>query len=273
MDHSLPDSTLWHRRKKVFRNVTHSPIWEPPICPEESGRSVPKHRVGLPFEKLPRHMGHLDIKLFPRLGVANSLKPQPPSSQSHVHHPKIDHIKHSSTQEKAFEEAKPVITALKKQGVSSVGAAGYCWGGKHCSVSFTSELHFHGLAYLALRFFLHTSAKVVAELAKANVIQAAVMSHPCFVTVDDIKEVKFPIAVLGAETDMMSPPELVKQFEKVLSSSTGIDHLIKIFPEVSHGWTVRYDSEDAAAVERAEEALADMTDWFNKNLKLQTTFL
>ncbi|KAM0902372.1 hypothetical protein ACQ4PT_019398 [Festuca glaucescens] len=263
MDHSLPDSTLWHRRKKVFRNVTHSPIWEPPICPEESGRSVPKHRVGLPFEKLPRHMGHLDIKLFPRLGVANSLKPQPPSSQSHVHHPKIDHIKHSSTQEKAFEEAKPVITALKKQ------------------------------AYLALRFFLHTSAKVVAELAKANVIQAAVMSHPCFVTVDDIKEVKFPIAVLGAETDMMSPPELVKQFEKVLSSSTGIvivleveifnlvivfmglqiDHLIKIFPEVSHGWTVRYDSEDAAAVERAEEALADMTDWFNKNLKLQTTFL
>uniref|UniRef100_A0ACD5TH19 Uncharacterized protein n=1 Tax=Avena sativa TaxID=4498 RepID=A0ACD5TH19_AVESA len=141
--------------------------------------------------------------------------------------------------EKGFEKAKPVISALKEQGVSSVGAAGYCWG-----------------------------AKVVADLAKTNEIQAAVMLHPSFVTVDDIKEVKSPIAILGAETDMMSPPELVKQFEQVLSSSdTGIVHFVKIFPGVSHGWTVRYDSEDAAAVKCAEEALADMTSWFDKNLK------
>uniref|UniRef100_A0ACD5U339 Uncharacterized protein n=1 Tax=Avena sativa TaxID=4498 RepID=A0ACD5U339_AVESA len=140
--------------------------------------------------------------------------------------------------QKAFEEAKPVIAALKEQGVSSVGAAGYCWG-----------------------------AKVVAELAKANEIQAAVMSHPSFVTVDDIKEVKCPIAVLGAETDRTSPPELVKQFEQVLSSNSEIGYFVKIFPGVSHGWTVRYDSDDAAAVKSAEEALTDMTNWFNKNLK------
>ncbi|VAH18947.1 hypothetical protein VPH35_009203 [Triticum aestivum] len=139
---------------------------------------------------------------------------------------------------KAFEEAKPVIAALKEQGASSVGAAGYCWG-----------------------------AKVVAELAKANEIQAAVMSHPSFVTVNDIEEVKCPIAILGAETDVMSPPELVKKFEQVLSSNSGIAHFVKIFPGVSHGWTVRYKSEDAAAVKSAEEALADMIDWFNKNLK------
>ncbi|KAF6984617.1 hypothetical protein CFC21_088761 [Triticum aestivum] len=138
---------------------------------------------------------------------------------------------------KAFEEAKPVIAALKEQGVSTVGAAGYCWG-----------------------------AKVVAELAKANEIQAAVMSHPSAVTVDDIKEVKCPIAVLGAENDKTSPPELVKQFEQVLSSNTGIAHFVKIFPGVSHGWAVRYKNEDAGAVKSAEEALSDMIDWFNKNL-------
>ncbi|XP_037415745.1 endo-1,3;1,4-beta-D-glucanase-like [Triticum dicoccoides] len=138
---------------------------------------------------------------------------------------------------KAFEEAKPVIAALKEQGVSTVGAAGYCWG-----------------------------AKVVAELAKANEIQAAVMSHPSAVTVDDIKEVKCPIAVLGAENDKTSPPELVKQFEQVLSSNTGIAHFVKIFPGVSHGCPVRYKNEDAGAVKSAEEALSDMIDWFNKNL-------
>jgi carboxymethylenebutenolidase len=46
-----------------------------------------------------------------------------------------------------------------------------------------------------------------------------------------------------------------------------IDHLVKIFPGVSHGWTVRYNNEDAAAVKSAEEALANMTDWFDKYLK------
>jgi hypothetical protein len=49
-------------------------------------------------------------------------------------------------QDKAFEEAKPVIAALKEQGVSSVGAAGYCWGGKLCCV-------FHILAQIS-RFSL-----------------------------------------------------------------------------------------------------------------------
>jgi dienelactone hydrolase len=44
-------------------------------------------------------------------------------------------------QAKAFEEAKPIIAALKEQGVLSVGAAGYCWGGKsYFLVHFTSEL-------------------------------------------------------------------------------------------------------------------------------------
>ena len=46
-----------------------------------------------------------------------------------------------------------------------------------------------------------------------------------------------------------------------------IDHLVKIFPGVSHGWAVRYSDDDAAAVKSAEEALADMADWFNKYLK------
>ncbi|KAL6610183.1 hypothetical protein ACP70R_040152 [Stipagrostis hirtigluma subsp. patula] len=144
----------------------------------------------------------------------------------------------SHTPEKAFEEAKPVVAALKEKGVSNVGAAGYCWG-----------------------------AKVVVELAKAHEIQAAVLLHPSFVTVDDIKEVKCPISILGAEIDKMSPPELVEQFEQVLSANTGVGHFVKIFPGVAHGWSVRYSHDDAAAVKSAEEALADMIDWFNKNLK------
>ncbi|KAL8242828.1 hypothetical protein R6Q59_013130, partial [Mikania micrantha] len=110
----------------------------------------------------------------------------------------------------AVEFAKPVIHALQEKGISKIGAAGFCWG-----------------------------AKVVVELAKDADIQVAALLHPTFVTLDDIKGVKVPVAILGAEFDKISPPELVKQFEAALQAKPEVDHFVKIFPGVSHGWTVR----------------------------------
>ncbi|MCL7025809.1 hypothetical protein MKW94_018410 [Papaver nudicaule] len=140
--------------------------------------------------------------------------------------------------DKGTEEARPVIEALKSQGISAVGAAGLCWG-----------------------------AKVVGELGKSDDLKAIVMAHPSFVTVDDIKEIKVPISILGAEIDNMSPPELLKQFEEVLSTKTEVDSFVKIFPVVSHGWTVRYNNEDEVAVKAAEEAHKDLLEWFTKYVK------
>jgi len=140
--------------------------------------------------------------------------------------------------DKAVEEAKSVIEAVKNKGVSAVGAAGFCWG-----------------------------AKVVVELAKAELIQAAVLLHPSFVTLDDIKGVKVHIAVLGAEIDKLSPPELLKQFEEVLTAKSEVDSYVKIFPKVAHGWTVRYSVEDEAAVKPAEEAHQNLIEWFAKYVK------
>ena len=94
------------------------------------------------------------------------------------------------------------------------------------------------------------------ELAKAHEIQAAVVLHPGPITVDDIKvnllslyfwrrsntfynsiandsepnystcyltsEVKCSFSILGAEIDHVSPPELIKQFEQVLSANSGV---------------------------------------------------
>ncbi|XP_027332354.1 endo-1,3;1,4-beta-D-glucanase-like isoform X3 [Abrus precatorius] len=140
--------------------------------------------------------------------------------------------------DKASEVTKPIIEALKSKGVSAIGAAGFCWG-----------------------------SKVVVGLAKPGLIQAAVLLHPSFVSVDDIKGVDIPTAILGAEIDKMSPPELVKQFEQVLTAKPGVDSYAKIFPKVSHGWSVRYKKEDAEVVKAAEEAHQDMLDWFAKHLK------
>ncbi|KAG6764831.1 hypothetical protein POTOM_032319 [Populus tomentosa] len=140
---------------------------------------------------------------------------------------------------KGFEDAKRVIEALNSKGVSAIGAVGFCWG-----------------------------AKVVVELGKSSAfIKAAVLCHPSFVTVDDFKEFKVPISILGAEIDQMSPPALLKQFEEVLASKSEVDSFVKIFPKVAHGWTVRYDVEDEAAVKSAEEAHGNLMEWFAKYVK------
>ncbi|XP_020227960.1 endo-1,3;1,4-beta-D-glucanase [Cajanus cajan] len=140
--------------------------------------------------------------------------------------------------DKGFEAAKPIIEALKSKGVSAIAAVGFCWG-----------------------------AKVVVELAKSKLIQTGVLLHPSFVSVDDIKSVDIPISILGAEIDQISPPELVKQFEQILAAKSGVASFVKIFPKVSHGWTVRYNTEDAEAVKAAEEAHQELLDWLAKHLK------
>ncbi|XVF38122.1 hypothetical protein REPUB_Repub20aG0071200 [Reevesia pubescens] len=139
--------------------------------------------------------------------------------------------------DKGFEDAKLVVDALKSKGVSAIGAAGFCWG-----------------------------AKVVVGLAKDALIQAVVMLHPSFVTVDDIRSVKVPIAILGAEIDQRSPPELVKKFAEFLSANK-VDSFVKIFPKCSHGWTIRYNVDDATAVLSADEAHQYMLGWFAKYVK------
>ncbi|KAJ8472022.1 hypothetical protein OPV22_026365 [Ensete ventricosum] len=144
----------------------------------------------------------------------------------------------SHSPDKGCQDAKPIIAALKNKGISAVGACGFCWGGK-----------------------------VVLELAKSCEIEAAVLCHPSFINVDDINGVKCPILILGAENDHLSPPELLKQCEQALCLASEESHIVKIFPGVAHGWTVRYKADDAAAVKRAQEAHQDMLKWFTQHVK------
>ncbi|POO02304.1 Dienelactone hydrolase [Trema orientale] len=140
--------------------------------------------------------------------------------------------------DKGLEEAKQVILDIKSQGFTAVGAAGFCWGGK-----------------------------VVADLAKTDFIHAGVLLHPAFVTVDDCKEFKKPLAILAAEVDQWAPPELIHQYENALSERTDkIDYFVKLFPGVAHGWTVRY-ADNEEAIRRANESHEDLLNWVTKYVK------
>ena len=104
-----------------------------------------------------------------------------------------------------------------------------------------------------------------------------------------ISGVKVPIAILGAQIDKYSPLELLKQFEEVLTAKSEVgtihyymflfsvlpftliyiililnlqvDSYVKVFPNTEHGWTVRYNVEDEAAMKSAEEAHQILLEW------------
>ncbi|KAK8548519.1 hypothetical protein V6N13_054689 [Hibiscus sabdariffa] len=139
---------------------------------------------------------------------------------------------------KGFEDAKAVIAALKSKGISAIGATGYCWGGM-----------------------------VAVKLAGTDEIKAAVASHPGPITEDEINGIKVPTSILGAEFDSIFPAEKLKQFEQMLSTKSEVDSMVKVFPGVGHGWTMRYNDEDESAVKSAQEAHDDMFNWFNKYVK------
>ncbi|CAI8584157.1 unnamed protein product [Vicia faba] len=59
--------------------------------------------------------------------------------------------------DKGLKASQPIIEALKSEGVSTIGAAGFCWG-----------------------------AKTVCDLGKSNFSQVVVLAHPSSITVEDI---------------------------------------------------------------------------------------
>ncbi|KAG6547877.1 hypothetical protein Mapa_010697 [Marchantia paleacea] len=141
----------------------------------------------------------------------------------------------------AIERASKVIDILLSKGVKKVGVMGNCWG-----------------------------AKITISLLFGDKgASAAVMNHPSFLTHDEMKAVKVPLAILAAGIDFITPPELAKEFAEILTKNPeiGDKSYVKIFEGVEHGWTTRYDTDDKTARQRAEEAHKEAITFFSKHLQ------
>ncbi|GFP94835.1 endo-1 3 [Phtheirospermum japonicum] len=133
------------------------------------------------------------------------------------------------TQEKGIDDAKPLIEALKSKGIAKIGAAGFCWGGK-----------------------------VTVDLTQSPYVQAAVLLHPTYVTIEDIQ---------GLKCNYFDNKNSNFQELRFRSHFLEVHSFVKIFAGAKHGWTTVYNDTDVAAVKRAKTAHKDMLNWFDKYLK------
>ncbi|GKE51381.1 endo-1,3;1,4-beta-D-glucanase-like protein [Tanacetum coccineum] len=106
----------------------------------------------------------------------------------------------------------------------------------------------------------------VSKLSSYGEIEAAIILHPGPLSDDDINAIKVPTAFLGAEIDEYSSPEQLKKFGELLSAKSVVN-FVKIYPGVTHGWTVRYKDDDEHVVKYAMEAHSDLLNWLTKYLK------
>lgn len=138
----------------------------------------------------------------------------------------------------SVEPTKNVVTALKAKGFKSVGLAGFCWGGK--------------VAILTVNKY-------------PNVVNAIVQLHPGGVVEKDYVTIVTPIMILASPTDNVANVTGVLRMRK----QEKVKVFVKIFKDVVHGWTVRYNESDPKQVYRANRAHGLLLDWYHKYLHVK----
>lgn len=138
-----------------------------------------------------------------------------------------------------------------------IGAAGFCWGGKH-----TIELAKDDPKHRVTR---HSSQTLSS--APESLIDAAFVAHPTFIKVpDDIDPIKIPISWSIGEEDMQMKGPDVQRMKAILESKTDAQHDVQLIPGAIHGFAIRThpeNKEEMAAAQRAEEqAVSWFSRWF-----------
>ncbi|KIW24382.1 hypothetical protein, variant [Cladophialophora immunda] len=101
-------------------------------------------------------------------------------------------------------------------------------------------------------------------IKKEPLIKAGAAAHATLVTREDLKAIKAPLTMVCVENDPLFPDEVLEVGRKHLAASR-IEHEIKTYPEVPHGFAV-YGDYDSPEIKRAQAAaFQQMLDWLKSH--------
>jgi dienelactone hydrolase len=147
--------------------------------------------------------------------------------------------------------APPFPTANLK-----IGAAGFCWGGKHTMLlaqdSPSSRVHRHDES--------QTNSGTLEPL-----IDCAFTAHPSYLGIPtDIEEISIPISVAVGDEDVQMKLPQIQQMKEILEAKKEGGHEVVVFPGAKHGFAVRNHPDDKREMECAEKAEVQAIEWFTR---------
>jgi len=142
-----------------------------------------------------------------------------------------------------------VVAGLREQGVTDLGATGYCLGGRY-----------------------------VFDLAFDNVIKAAVVAHPSFLQIpSDLEKYAVtssaPLLINACEVDSQFPAEAQEHAKRIFGKDEAESGAkfppgfrMEYWPGCTHGFAVRGDMDDPQVKAGKEGAFKSSVEWFFKYL-------
>ncbi|KAE8440905.1 hypothetical protein EG329_006326 [Mollisiaceae sp. DMI_Dod_QoI] len=136
-----------------------------------------------------------------------------------------------------------------------IGAAGFCWGGKHTMI----------LAQDApdSRVQRHESQLNVKE--PAPLLDCAFTAHPSYIEVPgDIEAITIPTSVAVGDEDMAMKAPQIQLMKETFEAKKSGNFEVVIMPGAKHGFAVRTHPKDKHEVECAEKAETQAIEWFTR---------
>ncbi|KKK19291.1 hypothetical protein AOCH_000600 [Aspergillus ochraceoroseus] len=144
---------------------------------------------------------------------------------------------------KSYPLVKSFFEALRRNEGARlpIGAAGFCWGGKH------TVLLARG-----------------AEINGESLINAGFTGHPSFLDIPgDIEKLKLPVSFALGELDSNIRMPQIQQIQQIMESKEGE---VKVYVGAGHGFCVRADMAADNVERQAVESEDQAVDFFNRYL-------
>ncbi|KAH7376897.1 Alpha/Beta hydrolase protein [Plectosphaerella cucumerina] len=149
--------------------------------------------------------------------------------------------------EKRFPGVLQFIDKLRcsQERESKLGVVGFCWGG-------------YGVTQLAHGGLARNGR---------TLIDAAYTAHPSELKVPEhIVGIKLPYSMIVGDVDFALSLNDAKQSAEILEKNADVPSEIVIIPGAKHGFAVRYDPDNKAEIEMADQAEDQMVRWFAHHL-------
>lgn len=165
------------------------------------------------------------------------------------------------TPERVLPILHKVIEGAKEEFADAVANGGGIYGVGYC----------FGAKYILILASEHADTVAWGQAApkdeeqgavnKAPILKAGAIAHGTMVIKEDLEAVKAPMYIVAVENDALFSEEEVLTPGRRAMEKNNVEHQVKVFSGVPHGFAVLGDYDDAKIRQSQEEAYEEMLSW------------